>query len=45
MADCTFGGGNHSVPLLLKHNRLKVLGIDLDSKTLDLCREEYATLI
>lgn len=35
MLDCTFGGGNHSVPLLEKHNLLRVLGVDLDSKVMD----------
>lgn len=35
MLDGTFGGGNHSVPLLDKYHNLRVLGTDLDSKTLD----------
>ncbi|TNV80245.1 hypothetical protein FGO68_gene9924 [Halteria grandinella] len=33
--DCTFGGGNHSVPLLEKHQNLRVLGLDLDSKVMN----------
>ncbi|CDW88612.1 s-adenosyl-methyltransferase [Stylonychia lemnae] len=45
MLDCTFGGGNHSVPLLRKHQALKILGTDLDSKTLDVCRVQYSDLI
>jgi 16S rRNA C1402 N4-methylase RsmH len=38
MVDGTFGGGNHSVPLLLKHPNLRVLGTDLDSKVMEHCR-------
>ena len=42
MLDCTFGGGNHSALLLrLWQTRLRVLGLDLDSKVLDQCREVY----
>jgi len=35
MVDGTFGGGNHSIPLLLEHRNLKVLGCDLDYKVLE----------
>lgn len=45
MVDCTFGGGNHSVPLLKQNPNLKVLGVDLDNKVLDKCREQYSDLI
>ena len=45
MADCTFGGGNHSVPLLEKHSDLRVLGIDLDQKVLSECKTQYLDLI
>ncbi len=45
MVDGTFGGGNHSVPLLTQHQNLRVLGTDLDSKVLDCCRQEYSALI
>lgn len=41
MLDGTFGGGNHSVPLLDKYPALRVLGTDLDPKTLDQCKEHY----
>lgn len=34
MADCTFGGGNHSIPLLMQHENLKIIGTDLDQKVL-----------
>jgi hypothetical protein len=30
MFDGTFGGGNHTVPLLEEHKSLKALGTDLD---------------
>ena len=33
--DGTFGGGNHSIPLLEAHKGLKILGTDLDKETLD----------
>ena len=45
MADCTFGGGNHSVPLLRKHKDLRVLGLDLDQKVLSECKKQYQDLI
>lgn len=45
MVDCTFGGGNHSVPILRQNSNLKVLGVDLDNKVLDNCREQYSDLI
>jgi 16S rRNA (cytosine1402-N4)-methyltransferase len=45
MVDCTFGGGNHSVPLLQKHPSLKILGVDLDQKTIDACKDKYASLL
>jgi 16S rRNA C1402 N4-methylase RsmH len=45
MIDGTFGGGNHSVPLLDKHPELKVLGTDLDNSTLGQCREKYSSYI
>ncbi len=38
MLDATFGGGNHSIPLLDKYKELKVLGTDLDNKVLEECR-------
>jgi 16S rRNA (cytosine1402-N4)-methyltransferase len=41
MLDCTFGGGNHSIPLLRQHKNLRVLGVDLDSKVLEQCRDQY----
>jgi 16S rRNA C1402 N4-methylase RsmH len=41
MADCTFGGGNHSIPLIKKYENLRILGMDLDSKVLNKCKEEY----
>jgi 16S rRNA C1402 N4-methylase RsmH len=45
MFDGTFGGGNHSVPLLETHRNLKIMGTDLDLEVLTQCREEYAKLI
>ena len=30
MFDGTFGGGNHTVPLLQEHKSLRALGTDLD---------------
>jgi len=45
MLDCTFGGGNHSVGLLKKYKNLRILGVDMDSKVLNLCKEKYADLI
>lgn len=45
MLDCTFGGGNHSVPLLSKHKNLRVLGLDLDMKVMSECRTAYQQLI
>jgi 16S rRNA C1402 N4-methylase RsmH len=46
LVDGTFGGGGHSVGLLRKHpDNLRVLGIDLDTKVLDRCRQEYGELI
>ena len=30
MFDGTFGGGNHTVPLLREHKALRALGTDLD---------------
>jgi 16S rRNA (cytosine1402-N4)-methyltransferase len=45
MLDCTFGGGNHSVPLLKKHKSLRVLGTDLDSRVLEACKNSYADFI
>lgn len=45
MLDCTFGGGNHSVPLLKKHTSLRVLGVDLDTKVMNACREQYSEMI
>lgn len=45
MLDCTFGGGNHSVPLLQKYDTLKVVGVDLDNKTLSQCKEKYENFI
>jgi len=41
MLDCAFGGGNHSIPLLRQHKNLRVLGVDLDSKVLEQCRDQY----
>ena len=35
MFDGTFGGGNHSVPLLHEHRRLRVLGTDLDEGVME----------
>ena len=35
MFDGTFGGGNHTVPLLEEHKSLKALGTDLDVQILD----------
>jgi 16S rRNA C1402 N4-methylase RsmH len=37
MVDGTFGCGGHSIPLLLEHKNLKVLGTDLDYKVLKVC--------
>ncbi len=45
MLDCTFGGGNHSYKLLQAHPNLKVLGLDLDSRVMEKCREQYSQLI
>lgn len=45
MADCTFGGGNHSVPLLNKYANLRVLGVDLDEQVLEACQDNYKDLI
>lgn len=45
MLDCTFGGGNHSYQLLQAHPRLRVVGLDLDSRVMDKCREHYSHLI
>ena len=45
MFDGTFGGGNHTIPLLEEHKSLKALGTDLDINVLDQCRLEYAKLI
>jgi hypothetical protein len=33
------------VPLLKQNPNLKVLGVDLDNKVLDKCREQYSDLI
>jgi 16S rRNA C1402 N4-methylase RsmH len=35
MFDGTFGGGNHTVPLLREHRNLKALGTDLDEAVLE----------
>lgn len=45
MVDCTFGGGNHSVPLLLEYPNLRVLGVDMDYKVLKECEDAYNDLI
>ena len=45
MLDCTFGGGNHSVGLLRRHKNLRILGVDMDSKVMNQCKEKYADLI
>jgi 16S rRNA C1402 N4-methylase RsmH len=45
MLDCTFGGGGHSIKLLQENKELRVLGVDLDSRILEQCRERYAELI
>ena len=45
MADLTFGGGNHSIPLLLRHPNLRILGLDLDTKLLEHCALEYHQLL
>lgn len=41
MADCTFGGGNHSIPLLDIHDNLRVVGVDLDPKAVENTTEKY----
>lgn len=43
--DGTFGGGNHTVPLLLEHKSIRALGTDLDETVLEQCKLEYADLI
>ena len=45
MFDGTFGGGNHTVPLLLEHRSLRALGTDLDEAVMDQCRLEYSDLV
>lgn len=41
MADCTFGGGGHSIQLLNDQPKLKVLGCDLDPNMIEHCSLEY----
>jgi 16S rRNA (cytosine1402-N4)-methyltransferase len=45
MFDGTFGGGNHTVPLLQEHKQLRALGTDLDEAVMDQCKLEYADMI
>ena len=45
MLDCTFGGGGHSIKLIEENKELRVLGVDLDSRVLDQCKEKYTDLI
>ena len=45
MFDGTFGGGNHTVPLLLEHRSLRALGTDLDEAVMEQCRLEYSDLV
>ena len=46
MADCTFGGGGHSVNLLRQHpSNLKILGCDVDYDIIEHCSYEYSDLI
>jgi 16S rRNA C1402 N4-methylase RsmH len=45
MLDGTFGGGNHSVGLLKKHKNLRILGVDMDSKVLNQCKDKYSDII
>ena len=45
MADCTFGGGGHSVQLLEAHNNLRVLGCDLDNDMVEQCHENHYPLV
>lgn len=45
MFDGTFGGGNHTVPLLRTHKQLRAVGSDLDEKVLNQCKLEYSDLI
>ena len=45
MLDGTFGGGNHTIPLMQTHSNLNAVGFDLDGQTLDKCKEEYAKYI
>jgi 16S rRNA C1402 N4-methylase RsmH len=46
MADCTFGGGGHTIKLLNQHSsHLKVLGLDLDPDVIEQCSLEYSDLI
>ena len=45
MADCTFGGGGHSIQLLNDQPKLKILGCDLDPNMIEHCSLEYKDLI
>lgn len=45
MFDGTFGGGNHTVPLLQEHKSLRALGTDLDEQVMNQCKLEYADFI
>jgi 16S rRNA (cytosine1402-N4)-methyltransferase len=45
MLDCTFGGGGHSIGLLKRLPNLRILGLDLDTKVLNQCREHYSPYI
>ena len=46
MADCTFGGGGHSIKLLEENpSNLKILGTDLDPVMIENCSLEYSDLI
>ena len=45
MFDGTFGGGNHSIPILEQNRSLRILGTDLDKSTLTQCELEYQKYI
>lgn len=45
MFDGTFGGGNHSIPILEENRNVRILGTDLDRSTLTQCEMEYEKYI
>lgn len=45
MVDCTFGGGNHSIPLLEKHPDLRILGLDWDESMITNAQKNFQSLI